>query len=58
MPKEEEGKKGSGFKVGYILIPILIAVIAFIVYTLIQYLQWTSESTKEIEWSEKDINIG
>ncbi|HOK23060.1 MAG TPA: hypothetical protein PKU94_01790 [Candidatus Hydrothermia bacterium] len=57
MVKEEVEKK-SRFKVGYILIPILIAIIAFIVYTLIQYLQWTSDSTKEIEWSEKDINIG
>jgi flagellar basal body-associated protein FliL len=53
-----EAKKESKSKIGYILIPILVVVIAFIVYTLIQYLQWSSESSKDIEWSEKDINIG
>lgn len=54
----KETKKESKFEIGYILIPILILIVAFIVYTLIQYMQWSSESSKDIEWSEKDINIG
>ncbi len=54
----EEAKKEYKSKIGYILVPILIVIVAFIMYTLIQYLQWSSESSKDIEWSEKDINIG
>jgi len=55
---KEEVKKESKFKASYILIPIFIIIAAFIIYTLIQYFQWTSESGQDIEWSEKDINIG
>jgi phosphotransferase system glucose/maltose/N-acetylglucosamine-specific IIC component len=55
---EEVREKKSKSVAWYILIPIFIVIVAFIIYTLIQYFQWTAESPKDIEWSEKDINIG
>jgi hypothetical protein len=55
---EEVREKKSKSAAWYILVPILIVTVVFIIYTLIQYFQWTAESPKDIEWSEKDINIG
>ncbi len=55
---EETREKKSTSTIWYILLPILLLIAAFIIYTLVQYFQWTAESPKDIEWSEKDINIG
>ncbi len=53
-----EEKRSKKFKAAYIIIPILIIIIAFIVYTIIQYIQFSAQAPEDIEWSEKDINIG